>query len=90
VLVTETLKLVTSPKEGEALSWKGRDRASILTLAGRIIVPAIRRGRWPGTTGTTLRGAADLIYRDGEFYVAVVIDVPEPPPGPEPTPQNAA
>jgi IS605 OrfB family transposase len=67
------------------LSWKGRDRASILTLAGRIIVPAIRRGRWPGTTGTTLRGAADLIYRDGEFYVAVVIDVPEPPPGPEPT-----
>jgi len=66
------------------LSWKGRDRASILTLGGRIIVPVVWQGRWLGTTGTTLRGAADLIYRDGKFYLAVVIDVPEPPQGPEP------
>jgi putative transposase len=66
------------------LSWKGRDRVSILTLAGRIIVPVIWQGRWLGTAGTTLRGAADLICRGGEFYLAVVIDVPEPAPGPEP------
>lgn len=66
------------------LSWKGRDRASILTLTGRIIVPVVYQGRWLDTAGTTLRGAADLIYRDGEFYLAVVIDVPEPPQGPEP------
>jgi putative transposase len=66
------------------LSWKGRDRASILTLAGRIIVPVVYQGRWLETTGATLRGAADLIYRDGKFYLAVVIDVPEPPQGPEP------
>ena len=66
------------------LSWKGRDRASILTLAGRIIVPVVWQGRWLGTTGTTRRGAADLICRDGRFYLAVVIDVPEPPQGPEP------
>jgi putative transposase len=66
------------------LSWKGRDRASILTLGGRIIVPIIWQGRWLGTTGTTLRGAADLICRDGSFYLATVIDVPEPPRGPEP------
>ena len=63
------------------LSWKGRDRVSILTLGGRIIVPVVWQGRWLGTTGTTLRGAADLIYRDGKFYLAVVIDVPEPPQG---------
>ena len=25
-----------------------------------------------------------MIYRDGQFYLAVVIDVPEPPKGPEP------
>ncbi len=67
------------------LSWKGRNRVSILTLGGRIIVPVVWQGRWLGTPGTTLRGAADLIYRDGQFYLAVVIDVPEPPPGPEPT-----
>jgi IS605 OrfB family transposase len=66
------------------LSWKGRDRVSILTLAGRIIVPVAYQGRWLGTAGTTLRGAADLICRDGRFYLAVVIDVPERPQGPEP------
>jgi IS605 OrfB family transposase len=66
------------------LSWKGRDAASVLTLSGRIIVPVVYQGRWLDTTGTTLRGAADLIYRDGKFYLAVVIDVPEPPQGPEP------
>ena len=66
------------------LSWKGRDAASILTLTGRIVVPVIYQGRWLDTTGTTMRGAADLIYRDGRFYLAVVIDVPEPPQGPEP------
>jgi len=66
------------------LSWKGRDRASILTLGGRIIVPVVWQGRWLGTTGTVLRGAADLVYRDGKFYLAVVIDAPGPPAGPEP------
>lgn len=66
------------------LSWKGRDAASILTLAGRIVVPVIYQGRWLATTGAVLRGAADLICRDGNWYLAVVIDVPEPPGGGEP------
>lgn len=66
------------------LSWKGRDRVSILTLEGRIIVPVVYQGRWLDTASTTLRGAADLIHRDGKFYLAVVIDIPEPPEGPEP------
>ena len=66
------------------LSWKGRSQVSILTLGGRVIVPVTWQGRWLDTTGTTLRGAADLILRDGQFYLAVVIDVPEPPLGPEP------
>lgn len=57
------------------LSWKGRDRVSILTLAGRIIVPVVYQGRWLATTGTTMRAQADLIYRDGKFYLAVAIDV---------------
>lgn len=66
------------------LSWKGRDAASILTLTGRIIVPVVYQGRWLATDGATLRGAADLICRDGSWYLAVVIDVPEPPGGGEP------
>jgi putative transposase len=66
------------------LSWKGRDRVSILTLGGRIAVPVVYQGRWLARPGTTARGQADLIYRDGMFFLAVVIDVPEPPQGPEP------
>ncbi|AWS44901.1 RNA-guided endonuclease TnpB family protein [Streptosporangium sp. 'caverna'] len=66
------------------LTWKGRDTVSILTLTGRIIVSVVYQGRWLKTTGTTVRGQADLIYRDGMFFLAVVVDVPEPPAGPEP------
>lgn len=66
------------------LSWKGRDRVSILTLGGRIIVPVVYQGRWATALADRIRGQADLIYRDGMFFLAVVIDVPEPPQGDEP------
>ncbi|WP_346540079.1 transposase [Micromonospora sp. DPT] len=66
------------------LTWKGRDAVSILTLKGRIIVPVVYQGRWTDVPGTVVRGQADLILRDGEWYIAVVIDVPEPPCGGEP------
>jgi putative transposase len=66
------------------LSWKDRDAVSILTLTGRIIVPVVYQGRWLAREGTTVRGQADLILRDGKWYIAVVIDVPEPPAGGEP------
>lgn len=58
------------------LSWKGLDRMSILTLQGRILV-AVAMGAYQSQR---LRRQADLIYRDGTFYLAVVVDVPEPPP----------
>ncbi|KAB8181507.1 IS200/IS605 family element transposase accessory protein TnpB [Microbispora catharanthi] len=61
------------------LSWKGRDQVSLLTTGGRIIIPVVYQGRWSATAGATMRGQADLIYRDGAFYLAVVIEVPEPP-----------
>lgn len=60
------------------LSWKGRDRVSILTLQGRVEIPILYQGRWRTQPGVTVRGQADLIYRDGQFYLAVVIDVPDP------------
>ena len=59
------------------LTWKGQDRVSILTLAGRATVPVVYQGRWLATSGATRRAQADLIYRDGMFFLAVVIDVPE-------------
>ena len=61
------------------LSWKGRDRVSILTLTGRIEIPVLYEGRWRALPGVSVRGQADLIYREGKFYLAVVVDVPDPP-----------
>jgi IS605 OrfB family transposase len=66
------------------LSWRGRDAVSVLTLDGRIIVAVVYQGRWTKVPGTVVRGQADLIWRDGMWYIAVVIDVPEPPGGKEP------
>ena len=59
------------------LSWKGLDKASLLTLDGRIIVPTLicdyHRPRLD-----RIRGQADLILIKGTFYLCVVVDVPEP------------
>jgi len=60
------------------LSWKGLDRVSILTLAGRQLIPVVLNG-YHQARMDRIRGQADLIYRDGQFYLAVVVDVPEPP-----------
>ncbi|WP_248294675.1 transposase [Actinoplanes sp. TBRC 11911] len=66
------------------LTWKGRDAVSILTLTGRIVVPVVYQGRWTNLAGTVARGQSDLIVRDGKWYLAVVIEVPEPPGSGEP------
>ena len=62
------------------LSWKGIDRVSILTLGGRETIPVIM-GEYQTARLDHIRGQVDLIYRDGTFYLAVVVDVPEPPKG---------
>ena len=66
------------PFDQRILSWKSRDRVSILTLQGRIEIPVVYQGRWRTAVGALLRGQADLVYRDGTFYLAVVIDIPNP------------
>lgn len=62
------------------LLWKGLERVSILTLGRRILVPIVF-GEYQAARLNRIRGQADLIYRDGVFYLAVVVDVPEPPQG---------
>jgi len=61
------------------LSWKGLEQASILTVKGRIKVP-IRIGNYQKVRMDRIRGQADLILRKGIFYLAVVVDAPEPTP----------
>jgi IS605 OrfB family transposase len=59
------------------MSFKqGVDRVSLLTLDGRAIVPCVigdyHRARLEGA-----RGQADLIYRNGQLYLYVTVEVPE-------------
>jgi putative transposase len=55
------------------------DRASLLTLGGRIEVP-FRCGAYQEARRDRIRGQADLLYRDGTFYLAGTVDAPEPAP----------
>ena len=60
-------------------SCKGLDRGSILTLEGRHSIPVVL-DRDHQARMTRIRGQADLLDREGPFYLAVVVDVLEPPP----------
>lgn len=62
------------------LSWKGADRVSILTNDGRAIMPWIA-GAYQHAQANRVRGQADLIYRDGMFFLYVTIDVGDVPQG---------
>ncbi|MER3456356.1 MAG: hypothetical protein C4304_05635 [candidate division GAL15 bacterium] len=62
------------------LSWKGIDRVSTLTPRGRQLIPVLFGG-YQAARLKRIRGAADLVYRNRAFDLAVVVDVPEPPSG---------
>ena len=59
------------------LSWKGLEKVSMVTLKGRIEIPVLL-GAYQKERLNRIRGQADLIYRSNEFYLAVVVDAPEP------------
>jgi len=61
------------------LSWKGLEKASILTLDGRLKIP-IRIGDYQKARMDRIRGQADLILRNGTFYLAAIIETPEAEP----------
>jgi putative transposase len=60
------------------LSWKSVDRVSLLTLHGREIIPVVM-GSYQAARLDRVRGQADLIYHNGEFYLAATVDMPAPP-----------
>jgi putative transposase len=63
------------------LSFPRIDRASLLTLDGRVEVP-FRFGRYAAGMLQRKRGQADLLYRTSNdaFFLAITVDVPEPTP----------
>jgi putative transposase len=62
------------------MRWLSIEAVSLKTLAGRIQVP-IRFGAYQAACLDRRQGQADLIWRDGVFYLYATIEVPEPPPG---------
>ena len=61
------------------LSWKGLETVSILTLEGRQKIP-IQKGTYQQERIDKIRGQADLILKDKQFYIAATIEVPEAEP----------
>jgi putative transposase len=58
------------------MAWKGLARVSLLTLSGRVLVP-IRFSAYQAARLDRRHGQADLILRDGKWFLAVTIDAPE-------------
>jgi IS605 OrfB family transposase len=67
------------PYDERIMAWKGIDTVSLLTLSGRMLVP-VRFGDYQAARLDRRRGQADLIFRDGKWFLAVTVDVPEPEP----------
>lgn len=61
------------------LSYKSADKISILTLDGRIEV-GIQYGEYRKLEANRVKGQADLIYKNGIFYLMIVVDLPDAEP----------
>ncbi len=61
------------------MSFKGLNTVSLLTLSGRVLVP-FRMGEYQASRRDQIKGQADLIYRQGSFYLAATLEVPTPAP----------
>lgn len=58
------------------LNWKKLDTISILSLDGRLLVPIVF-GEYAKLTERVIRNSAKLIYRNKQFYLQAVVEVPE-------------
>ena len=58
------------------LNWKKLDKISILSLDGRLIIPIVF-GSYAKLDERVIKNSAKLIYRNQEFYLQAVVEVPE-------------
>jgi putative transposase len=61
------------------LSFQGLEFASLTTLCGRVVVP-MQMGDYQRVQFHRGKGQADLVIRDGQFYLLLTMETPEEPP----------
>lgn len=66
------------PYDERIMSWQGLEHVSLLSLDGRQLI-ACRFGGYQQARRDRLRGQADLILRDGVFYLYATLEVPDVP-----------
>src|SRR3954453_8933066 len=65
--------------DNRILGFKGLDKVSLWTMAGRMILPLIY-GEYQGERFDRMKGQVDLVYRDGKFYLYATVEMPESAP----------
>src|SRR5918911_4039308 len=61
------------PYDERIMSWKGLEHVSLLGLDGRVLVPVVL-APYQAARIDRRRGQADLVYRDGTFYLYVTVE----------------
>lgn len=62
------------------LGFKGLDKVSLWTLAGRMILPMVF-GEYQSERFDRIKGQCDLVYRGGKFFLYATVNLPDTPPG---------
>ncbi len=75
-------KYASIPYDQRLMSFKGADRVSLLTLAGRIVIPFVM-GKYQQERFHLKHGQCDLVRReDGKWFLLVTVDRPDKVPTP--------
>jgi IS605 OrfB family transposase len=62
--------------DNRILGFKGLDKVSLWTLAGRMLFPLVY-GQYQGERFDRMKGQVDLVYRGGKFYLYCTVEMPE-------------
>jgi len=62
--------------DARILNWRRLDSISILSVDGRLNIPVVF-GKYAKLEERTIKNSAKLVYKDKQFYLQAVVEVPE-------------